>query len=129
MSLYKHEYQLSFVKEDNKWYADIKGWPQKYHDNAMMVGNASKALDYLAKGSLRIDVKLYPCSMNPKENKDIITKIKGATLVLTKESSGLMTGGFYEADPLPKEIGEIWICPVTLFVLGKYPERIYVKKL
>jgi hypothetical protein len=55
----------------------------------------------------------------------------------------------YEADELPKDfkfwekiiygrdyhsIGQnetktFWICPVTLFVLGRYPKHIYIKKI
>ena len=26
-------------------------------------------------------------------------------------------------------INTIWICPVTLFVLGRYPDYLYIKKL
>jgi hypothetical protein len=26
------------------------------------------------------------------------------------------------------DVEEMWICPVTLFVLGRYPNYIYIKK-
>lgn len=128
-SLFKHEYKLSFVKENGKWYADIKGWPQQLHDNAQMVSNSDKVLDYLAKGHSRVNVKIYPCSLNSKKNIKLLNKIKGATLTLTKEASKWNAGAIYDTSNVPKEISEIWICPVTLFVLGKYPKRIYIKQI
>jgi hypothetical protein len=42
---------------------------------------------------------------------------------------GLTQGAFYQVEGLEGFEQEIWICPVTLYVLGKYPEFIYLKQL
>jgi hypothetical protein len=40
-----------------------------------------------------------------------------------------LTGGsIYTVTDLPGFERDIWLCPVTLFVLGRYPKYIYVKK-
>ena len=40
-----------------------------------------------------------------------------------------MTGdSFYYVKDLDGFIRKIWICPVTLCVLGEYPRYIYIKK-
>lgn len=40
-----------------------------------------------------------------------------------------MTGGStYMVTALPGFERDIWLCPVPLFVLGRYPKYIYVKK-
>lgn len=38
-------------------------------------------------------------------------------------------GSTYKVNGMPDFTREIWICPVTLTVLGHYPKFIYVKKV
>jgi hypothetical protein len=41
----------------------------------------------------------------------------------------LLTGGAqYEVSGIAGFTKKIWLCPVTLFVLGNYPAYIYLKK-
>lgn len=47
---------------------------------------------------------------------------------LEQLESGLTTGSTYKVNGLEGFTKNIWICPVTLFVLGQYPKYIYVKK-
>ena len=44
---------------------------------------------------------------------------------------GLAEGATYQVKLYQTKttIPEIWLCPVTLFVLGEYPLYLYVKKL
>jgi hypothetical protein len=35
---------------------------------------------------------------------------------------------YYYVDRETKEESTMWICPVTLFVLGRYPKYLYVRK-
>ena len=48
---------------------------------------------------------------------------------LEQLESGLTTGSTYKVNNLEGFTRNLWICPVTLFVLGQYPKFIYVKKL
>lgn len=100
---------LSFIRENNLWYVDIKWYLSK--DNLQMVGGADKLLSYLSNGENKITLLV---STSYKENWNI----------LVKESSTLLGGVTYYSQILNREI---WLCPVTLFVLGKYPKKIYYK--
>ena len=48
--------------------------------------------------------------------------------VLVKKESSLTGGATYEVRDLDGFARDIWICPVTLTVLGRYPRYIYFKK-
>jgi hypothetical protein len=46
-----------------------------------------------------------------------------------KQYSGLFAGATYKVNGLEGFTKEIWICPVTLTVLGHYPQYIYIKQM
>ena len=46
-----------------------------------------------------------------------------------KQYSGLFAGATYQVNGLEGFTREIWICPVTLTVLGHYPQYIYIKQM
>jgi hypothetical protein len=46
-----------------------------------------------------------------------------------KQYSGLFAGATYKVNGLADFAREIWICPVTLTVLGHYPNFIYIKQI
>ena len=46
-----------------------------------------------------------------------------------KQYSGLFAGATYKVNGLEGFTREIWICPVTLTVLGYYPQYIYIKQM
>ena len=46
-----------------------------------------------------------------------------------KQYSGLFAGATYKVNGLEGFTREIWICPVTLTVLGHYPQYIYIKQM
>ena len=46
-----------------------------------------------------------------------------------KQYSGLLAGATYKVNGLSDFTREIWICPVTLTVLGHYPKYIYIKQM
>lgn len=119
----KKEYTLRFVKQNSRWYADIKGWPCKYHDNLEMVFGSNRLLDTLDTNNTgNVYTTIYPNSL------------ENGNLFLTKQNSTLLGGAFYKATILHDNVvtnfpEEIWICPVTLFVLGKYPKNMVVKTI
>ena len=106
-------YNVSFIKINRKWYCEVPGFPKELFEHTLMVGGAAKLLDYHAKGGKRIAMKIK------------ITNEENGNLGLVKNSSTLTGGAFYN-DLSGSVNEEIWLCPVTLFVLGKYPKNIQI---
>jgi hypothetical protein len=48
---------------------------------------------------------------------------------LALTSSSIVGGGYYKTDFANADLSRIWLCPVTLFVLGRYPEYIYFRRI
>ena len=124
MTLRKSSLTVSFTKEANhRWYVDFPGWPLS-HDNLEMVAGADDLLDLLNDGSNHVTLQV---STNEGEH----------DLKLEKVHSALVRGAFYTlATPLegwgtPNALRkkQLWLCPVTLCVLGQYPKRLYVRRL
>lgn len=109
---------LRFYKEEGKrWYADIPLWTGR-KSALRMVGGADELLDIIAKG--RDEVYLH-FSETEIERSDILyfkkkTFINGATYGLKQYN-----GHNYNL--------KVWLCDVTLHVLGKFPQRIYFKEI
>lgn len=117
----KTEYRVSFTEEDDKrWYVDFPGWPLD-HSHLMMVAGSDDLLDLLNDGSnhVTVDVKVS----------DTDIKAEGIKLINTKQA--LTKGAWYKVENMPNwHAGKtIWLCPVTLCVLGRYPKYMYFKKV
>jgi len=127
----KGEYDLQFVYEpdDNLWYIDMP-WPGDRYNLAMVAG-ADKLLDHLSCNDRRAGFRLHNrvrilVDPSRKERKDL--KDAGY-FECEKQFSRLLGGATYKVHGLPGFTREIWICPVTLTVLGHYPQYIYIKKV
>ena len=96
------EYDLQFVYDDNMWYIDMP-WPGDRYNLAMVAGS-NHLLTYL---DTNVD-GYFEC---------------------VKQYSGLFAGATYKVNGLADFTREIWICPVTLTVLGHYPKYIYIKQI
>jgi len=138
----KEVYQLTFVKDGGTWYIDLPHWPW-HRSNLAMVCGADKMLDLLAatpendKGLNRVKVEVKPAK-NPvdsdtlqqleSENWIELTQIKstltgGATYTLKgKIGKNFTTKDYWTGEPKPRTL---WLCPVTLFVMGEYPKYFY----
>jgi len=112
---------LRFYKEKKKlwrtWYADIPDWTGRKSSLAMVAG-ADDLLDLIAKG--RNEVYLH-FSKEEIEGADVLyfkkkTWINGATYKLKK----------YDGN---NQSMNVWLCDVTLHVLGEFPKRIYFKEV
>ena len=115
----KKEYELQFNHEkDGKWYVDFPNWPFDHH-NLMMVAGADDLCAFLSDDNLYTHVKVIPTN-NEEEH-------PGYAKLIQKEHS-LTGGSTYEVTGLEGFERDIWLCPVTLFVLGQYPMYLYVKK-
>ena len=114
----RSKFDLSFCREDDGvWYVDFPDWPFAHH-NLAMVGGADKLCSYLADGKQTIRVAVV-ASQHP-------ISLSGYSL-LTKTYSNLFYGADYDATGFENLHRSVWIYPVTLFVLGRYPKDIYVK--
>ena len=113
----RNEYNLQFNHEDDGcWYVDFPGWSFD-HGNLMMVAGADDLCDYLSDDG---KVARVP-SNKPLDLPDHACLIQG--------KHSLTGGSHYRVTRLPGfRMDEIWLCPVTLFVLGQYPKYLYIKK-
>lgn len=120
--IFSLKFKVSFTNIKGSWYCDIPGWPKEYFPNTLMVSQADLLLDKLSKGkSNRVFLDVY-ISCHKKDLKDY--------MVLTKKYSSIHGGAYFTLSNsnLPEHLfTNIWLCPVTLFVLGSYPEYIYFK--
>ena len=120
----KREYRLQFNKEKNGcWYVDFPHWPFS-HDNLAMVSGADKMLELLSDGDLLVKVSVIPTNKQQQHE---------GYIELRQTEHSLLGGStyqvMYEQFVNRFKRDTLWICPVTLFVLGRYPKYIYVKKL
>lgn len=117
----KGEYTLTFVQDpDERWYIDMP-WDGN-RGNLEMVAGADDLLTYLDTAKQhRVTIHVIP-SETPMEVEDH-TELRRIDMSLTG-------GAHYDATSFVGfRMKKIWICPVTLCVLGRYPKYIYVKKV
>ena len=115
------EYTLTFVQDpDDRWYIDMP-WDGN-RDNLEMVAGADDLLTYLdTEGRHRVTIHVIP-SETPLQ-------VDGHTELRQLDMS-LTGGSHYDATNFVGfRMTRIWVCPVTLCVLGRYPKYLYIKKL
>ncbi len=113
-------YDLKFVHDDNMWYIDMP-WPGDRYNLAMVAGS-NHLLTFLdTKKENRVRVLVRP---SKKRRTDL-----NGYFECVKQYSGLFAGATYIVYGLEGFSREIWICPVTLTVLGHYPKYIYIKQM
>lgn len=122
LSVRKKALRLGFVFEpkDNLWYIDMP-WPGDRYNLAMVAGS-NKLLDFLCEeeDNNYVTVDVLPRSKR-EEHKGFFE--------CEQTASSLFGGSFYDVHGLEGFTRDIWICPVTLCVLGHYPKFIYIKKV
>ena len=111
---------VSFKKVHGEWYCDIKGWPEKFFPNSLMVGDASKLIQKMSDGKEYVTFDVIP-TKNEIDEPGLVK--------LMLESSSIAGGGYYETIVDGEEFSVVWLCPVTLFVLGRYPKYIYFRRV
>lgn len=113
------EYHLQFNhEEDGCWYVDFPNWPFDHH-NLMMVAGADQLCAFLSDDNRKTHVNVIP-SNKPLDKPGYACLIQG--------QNSLTGGSYYQVTGLEGFERQIWLCPVTLFVLGRYPKYIYLKK-
>ena len=137
----KEKYTLHFIAENDPpiklWYYDFPHWGFNKH-NLLMVSGADALCEYYAQGKDEVTVKII-AKDKPIENKELLNdydtfvaqEIPHNTKLIDKYLYGR---NYTNVKTIIKNLKEqvqittMWICPVTLFVLGRYPNYIYIKK-
>ena len=113
-------YQLAFVKEDDGgWYIDLPEWKGAHSNLAMVVG-ADDLLEYLLKSDNRVEVEVVKSDVSLDDMGDYFC---------CKQIDISVFGATYRVCGVEGFDRTIWICPVTLFVLGEYPKFIYIRQI
>ena len=113
-------YQLAFVKEENgMWYIDLPKWTGS-HANLAMVAGSDDLLDHLMRTNNRVEIEVVKSNM-PLDGMEDYFCCKQIDM-------SLMGGATYTVHGVQGFDKTIWLCPVTLFVLGEYPKFIYIRQ-
>ena len=120
----RDEYQLEFQKEeDGLWYLVYPGWPFDHH-NLLMVCGSDNMCELLSDDGRMVKISVIPANKHEEHE---------GYFELEQTEHSLTGGSTYEVDhdEFRRRFNRdtLWICPVTLFVLGYYPKYIYVKKI
>lgn len=105
--------KIRFYCRDGRWYADIPEYIEAggTEEECEMVFGADSWLDYLSNGKENVFIKLS------------ISELKEKLVRVEKDEFGAT----YVAESYKGiEINhKLWVCPVTLFLFGEYPNIIY----
>ncbi len=117
-----YDLQFVYVPEDKLWYIDMP-WPGDRYNLAMVAGSNHllKFLDTNAEN--RVRALIHP------SRKPLPELAAEGYFECVKKFSRLTGGATYAVNGLEGFTREIWICPVTLTVLGHYPKYIYIKQM
>lgn len=117
-----YDLQFVYVPEDKLWYIDMP-WPGDRYNLAMVAGSNHLLAFLDTKKENRVRVLVLP---SKKSRKGLLNE---GYFECNKQFSRLLGGATYRVYGLVDFTREIWICPVTLTVLGHYPKYIYIKQL
>ena len=113
-------YRLAFVKEgDGGWYIDLPDW-EGAHANLAMVAGSDALLDHLHQANNRVEVEVVK---SDKPLDDMVGYFRCEQIDMS-----MFGGSTYNVFGVEGFDRTIWICPVTLFVLGEYPKYIYIRQ-
>lgn len=110
----KNKYK--FYKEGNNWYVDLPEWEGSKSD-LMMIGGADTMLDIISKNGTEVTVNI---SEQEFEGADKLT--------FNKLAEDIGEGAYYDLEKYEEETINlsVFLCDVTLFVFGKFPEVLYI---
>ena len=129
-------YTLNFIAENDppikRWYYNFKHWGFD-HANLEMVSGADTLCEYYAQGDNQVTIKLIATNKlinnGSTDDFDLYTAEETPNLSLIyRILYGRDYVGVNVTEDAEIKTTKIWICPVTLFVLGRYPKYLYIKK-
>lgn len=112
--------ELTFKKESSgRWFINYPEWTGDKSELEMVYGSDT-FLDILSEGENSVSLIV---SISHFENSEVLNFIRLST--------ELENGAFYFLETYMNQIFnlEIWLCDVTLFVLGEFPRKIYFLKI
>lgn len=112
---------FKFYKTDDSWFVDLPEWEGERWELEMVMG-ADTFLDILSQGESEVFVTL---SQDYFEGSEVLQYTKLGRL----EGPELGEGAWYflnEYQGISYTL-ELWLCHVTTFVFGDYPNRIYFR--
>lgn len=101
--------EFTFKKEGDRWFIVLPEWKGDKEDLEMVYG-ADTMLDILSQGEIEVNI---PFSLEPYDSK--------FRLEFDHEE---FDGSFYNLKGKNHSI-EVWLCAVTKYVFGFYPQTIY----
>lgn len=122
---------LSFAKENGIWYADLPEFLEAglgSKANLMMVDGADIFLDLLAQGNEYITLSISSKPFQGWQTK--MHKIKiglNSSLLQLIGHAPVDYGAYYKVNQMNGEAynHQLWLCPVTEYVFGNYPQEIF----
>jgi hypothetical protein len=122
---------LGFIKEQGIWYADLPSFLEQglgVKANLMMVDGADTFLDLLSGNSSKLTLKIAPQAFEGYQT--YMQQIKKGLNVELLERIGhapVDYGAYYDVKELhgKAHAHRLWLCPVTEYVFGSYPQAIY----
>lgn len=106
---------LQFNKLSNRWYAQLDNWDGDFEELEMVLG-ADDMLDRLSNGNDYVKCNIFA---------DYVPGNYNVHLTKYDEDD---SGAYYTQNVYP-EIESVFICNVTKFVLGYFPNDIYLTKI
>ena len=133
--IFRHrKYTLHFIAENDtpikRWYYDFKHWGFD-HNNLEMVSGADTLCELYAKGKDEVTVNIIASrtTLEKYKNMDYDEFIaEPLPKEWTSWKDNFLWGRNYTSTDGNGKTTRMWICPVTLFVLGRYPKYLYIKK-
>ncbi len=131
----KSHYTLHFTAERDRlgnkhWYYDFKNWGFD-HANLEMVSGADKLCEEYADGKDEVTINIIA---SKRQKPYLKTEVREEFIAVKPKDKNLsfadkyLLGMSYYAVNDYGTMREMWICPVTLFVLGRYPNYLYISK-
>lgn len=122
---------LSFINDDGIWYADLPEFIEGglgTRDSLIMVDGADTFLDYLAQGKSNITLRIANQSFKGWQVRmQKIRKGLNQSLLQILGHTPVDYGAYYKVNRLNGQPHDhqLWLCPVTEYVFGNYPNQIY----
>lgn len=108
-----------FYKEGNNWYVDLPEWKGAKSD-LLMIGGADTMLDILSNNETEVTVIIS------KDHFAAADKLK-----FVKKAEDVGEGAYYNLETYKGEEKNlsVFLCDVTLFVFGEFPDELYVQEV
>ena len=129
----KKKYKLHFIAENDtpikRWYYDFKHWGFD-HAYLEMVAGADTLCEYYARGKNELTINITASEKPIDHTTNLCDEFIAEPLPKewTSWKDKLIWGRNYtHIDKNDGHEVKMWICPVTLFVLGRYPKYLYIR--